>query len=228
MRGWGFTKKLEPIVWLSGLLGRGSLWAPNLIGALPRRREGKEKEAAQAVQNRDEGRGKRESSRSPPSSPEDETCKDALPVQVAALPCPPLTSASPPAARNPHPLGPQSPANLLAATAGTPVPAHLQLPVNHSEAFPRQLFCPSQALYSRPRKAIRLSSSMELLQLPSCHPSVPWMNWRTSVTAFSQPSERANITLLETARLTAQAPSFSTRPQGCLSMQPILVCLSVN
>lgn len=66
MRGWGFTKKLEPIVWLSGLLGRGSLWAPNLIGALPRRREGKEKEAAQAVQNRDEGRGKRESSRSPP------------------------------------------------------------------------------------------------------------------------------------------------------------------
>lgn len=28
MRGWGFTKKLEPIVWLSALLGRGSLWAP--------------------------------------------------------------------------------------------------------------------------------------------------------------------------------------------------------
>lgn len=60
MRGWGFTKKLEPIVWLSDLLGRGSLWAPNLIGALPRRREGKGSELPKLsrTETRDGERGR--------------------------------------------------------------------------------------------------------------------------------------------------------------------------
>lgn len=84
------------------------------------------------------------------------------------------------------PSRPSELSNLLPATVGTPAPAQLQLPVNHSEAFPRQqagrhnasvkLFCPNQVLCSRPRKATRLSISMQLLHRPSCHAPVPWMN----------------------------------------------------
>lgn len=57
MRGWGFTKKLEPIMWLSPLLGRGRSGRANLIGGLPRCRE----RAVQvgAAKQRAESRGKR-------------------------------------------------------------------------------------------------------------------------------------------------------------------------
>lgn len=109
MRGWGFTKKLEPIVWLSALLGRGRCGRQShRCSAQAPRGEGKSCP--------DQRRGKRESS-SAPLPPEDETCKHALlcSPHCSALLSPPLLSFS---ACCPH--RPSDLSNLLAATACTP------------------------------------------------------------------------------------------------------------
>lgn len=142
MRGWGFTKKLEPMVWLSALLGRGRCGRQShRCSAQVPRGEGKSCP--------DQRRGKRESSSAP--SPE---CKHALlcSPRSSALLCSPLSSP----ACCPH--RPSDLSNLLAATAGTPAPGicalawaavilalvsfagllHLHHPVNHPESCPSQ------------------------------------------------------------------------------------------
>lgn len=82
----------------------------NLIGALPRRREGKGESCPSCPSCPEQRRGKRESSR--PPSPEK--------VRRASTFCPALLS--PQLVRLLRPVGPRELSNLLAATAGTPAP----------------------------------------------------------------------------------------------------------
>lgn len=108
MRGWGFTKKLEPMVWLSALLGRGRCGRQShRCSAQAPRGEGKSCP--------DQRRGQRESSSAPLPRVQARSALLCSPRSSALL-CSPLSSP----ACCPH--RPSDPSNLLAATLGTPAP----------------------------------------------------------------------------------------------------------
>lgn len=198
MRGWGFTKKLEPIVWLGALLGRGRCGRQShRCSAQPPRGEG---ELARTWKGKDEGAPGHP--RHPPAPREDSGRASSLcSTQLAALLCSALLCSAllslqlvrqlpaPTPCRPSHlaqqPLGSRHTcAGLdLAAVnfAGLP---HLHHPVNHSEASPSQQ--PGRAAVTRPVELFcsgqvqppqewfsRPYSAMKLLHLPYCRQPVP-------------------------------------------------------
>lgn len=142
MRGWGFTKKLEPIVWLSALLGRGRCGRQShRCSAQPPRGEG---ELARTWKGKDEG------APGHPRHPAPERIRgvQARSALLSSLPCSALLSLQlvlqlpAPTPRRPSHLA-QQPLGLRHTCAGLDLAAvnfagllYLHHPVNHSEASP--------------------------------------------------------------------------------------------